>query len=196
MSEELDPGPISALRRVVDAFESLGIDYYIGGSIASSVHGVFRQTADVDFIAELDERHVEPLTNLLQDAFYIDPESIREAIAQSGSFNVIVLDTMEKCDIFVHGATPWGREQMSNRVSRSAYPGVDNEVWLESAACTVLQKLLWFRAGGGVSDRQWRDVQGILRTQGKSLDFEYLREWARRIGVANELEAALAQAGA
>ena len=195
MEAPLDPGPVPALRRIVSAFETLGIDYYIGGSIASSVHGVFRQTADVDFVAAIDESCVEPLTQLLQDSFYIDPESIREAIQQGTSFNVIFLDTMEKCDVFVHQPSAWGREQMATRLARPAYPG-EREVWLESAACTVVQKLQWFQEAGGVSDRQWRDVLGVLRTQAEALDRDYLRDWAVRTGVAAELERALAEADA
>jgi hypothetical protein len=43
----MEPGPVPALERVAAVFEVLGVDYYIGGSIASSIHGFFRQTADV-----------------------------------------------------------------------------------------------------------------------------------------------------
>lgn len=191
----LNPGPLPALRQVVEALNALGVGYYIGGSIASSVHGVFRQTSDTDFVAALTREHVDRLVSSLKENFYIDPESVREAIAEGGSFNVIYLQTMEKCDVFVMRPTEWGREQMSTRVSRPVYPGVPDEVWLGSPACTVLQKLLWFQASGGVSDRQWGDLLGVLKTQGRVLDTGYLRLWAGRIGVSEELERALKQAG-
>ena len=56
----------------------------------------------------------------------------------------------------------------------------------------LLQKLRWYENGGGVSDRQWRDIAGIIRTQGRALDRAYLREHAPALGVADLLEQALA----
>lgn len=189
MDQPLDPGPVPDLGRIVSAFEALEIDYYIGGSIASSVHGIFRQTADVDFVAAIALDHVEPLTALLQAEFYIDAASVREAIDRGTSFNVIHLATMEKCDIFIHRTDAWGREQMSTRVARPALPGAVDAVWIESAACTILQKLWWYQSGGGVSDRQWRDILGMLKTGGKSLDLNYLRGWAAKLGCRRSLPA-------
>jgi hypothetical protein len=49
-----------------------------------------------------------------------------------------------------------------------------------------------FRMGGETSDRQWRDVLGLLRVSGGSLDLAYLRHWAKLLGVEDLLERALA----
>ena len=59
----------------------------------------------------------------------------------------------------------------------------------------VLQKLIWYREGGSISDRQWGDVLGILRTQGERLDREYLDRWVRRQGLGELFARALADAG-
>ncbi len=64
-----------------------------------------------------------------------------------------------------------------------------------SAEDTILAKLEWFRAGGEVSERQWSDVVGVLRTVGTSADQPYLRQWAVALGVADLMERALAEAG-
>jgi hypothetical protein len=34
----------------------------------------------------------------------------------------------------------------------------------------VLRKLLWFREGGEVSEKQWRDVVSVLRISGDTMD--------------------------
>jgi hypothetical protein len=60
---------------------------------------------------------------------------------------------------------------------------------------TILQKLHWYQIGNRVSDRQWNDIQGVLKVQRKSLDFEYLKEWADRIGVEDLLRQAYDDAG-
>ena len=64
-----------------------------------------------------------------------------------------------------------------------------------SAEDTVLAKLQWYRDGGGVSDRQWNDVLGVLKVQGTTLDRAYLEDWARELGLADLLRRALEDAG-
>jgi hypothetical protein len=59
---------------------------------------------------------------------------------------------------------------------------------------TILRKLLWYEGGGAVSDRQWRDVLGVLRVSGAMLDDRYLDDWAARLGVDALLGRARAEA--
>ena len=66
---------------LVEAFEELGVTYYIGGSVASSAYGLPRMTIDADIIAYLQMEHVGPLVTLLQDRYYIDAEYLRDAFA-------------------------------------------------------------------------------------------------------------------
>lgn len=70
---------IQALTPLVEAFDRFGIPYYIGGSVASSVHGRRRYTQDVDVVAALQLKHVQTLVAMLQQAYYIDAGMIRGA---------------------------------------------------------------------------------------------------------------------
>src|SRR5438552_6748490 len=90
-----------ALTPVVEALEGLGVRYHIGGSLASSAHGIGRSTADADLVADLRSEHARPLTNLLQDDYYVDEEMILDAISRRSTFNVIHLETMLKVDVFI-----------------------------------------------------------------------------------------------
>jgi len=55
----------------------------------------------------------------------------------------------------------------------------------------VLAKLEWFRLGGQMSERQWRDVLGVIKVQADSLDEDYLRQWGGPLGVSDLVERAL-----
>jgi hypothetical protein len=58
----------------------------------------------------------------------------------------------------------------------------------------VLLKLRWFKETECTSERQWSDVLGVLGVQGEALDFAYLTEWAKKLGLEDLLERAMAEA--
>lgn len=180
---------------VVRAFEALRVPYFLGGSMASSVHGIYRATADADFVAALRPDHAEPLARLLQPAFYADLEAIRAATASHRCFNVVHLESMLKVDVFVASTAPFHLVQLRRRVLQPATPDGQTTFYVASAEDTVLAKLQWYRDGGGVWDRQWNDVLGVLKIQGAALDRAYLEEWARELGLTDLLRRALDDAG-
>jgi hypothetical protein len=187
--------PVEVSLLVIDALDALDVPYFIGGSLASSVHGFIRTTMDVDLIADLRMQHVEPLVQMLGGAFYIDAAAIREAIRQHRSFNVIHLETMFKVDVFVRKTRPFDQAQFERRVFQALATDPARSAYVASAEDTVLSKLEWYRMGGEVSDRQWSDIQNVLQVQRGRLDLEYLRRWATQLGVPDLLERALAEAG-
>ena len=81
--------PVQITQRLVREFEDLKIQYYVGGSLASSLHGIPRATQDVDIIADIALQHIPKLVNALEAEFYIDGDMIREAIQRRKSFNLI-----------------------------------------------------------------------------------------------------------
>ncbi len=182
-----------ALRTLLEVFQDLDIAYRIGGSIASSLWGRARATLDVDLVAQLKPDHVRPLCAALETSHYVDEGAMRQAIAQGRSFNLIHLATMIKLDVFALKAGPF--DQASFQRSTKAVLGNLPEVFFCTAEDMILRKLLWYRDGGGVSDRQWNDVLGVLKVQGPTLDGAYLREWGRELGVAELLCRASDEAG-
>ena len=55
---------------------------------------------------------------------------------------------------------------------------------LASPEDTVAHKLYWYEQGQRVSERQWKDVLGVLKTRRDSLDERALRRAANSLGVA------------
>lgn len=180
--------------RVVEVLEELEISYHVGGSLASSVHGVPRQTNDLDLVVNLPITAVAVLVHRLEDSFYIDEQMARSAIQRGSSFNLIHLSTGFKIDIFIQGCDPFDRIEF-DRHSPHRLEGLSRDLLVKSAEDTMLRKLEWYRAGGEMSDRQWTDIVGLIRTQGDRLDRDYLRQWASELGVADLLDRVLETAG-
>ena len=170
---------------VAETFGRLDIEYVVGGSFASSVHGEPRSTQDVDFVADLREGSIREWIELLDDEFYVDVDRVTKAVRSARSFNILHLQSAFKVDIFVK-STSLADELQLNRRQRWEFPD-GRSLWITSAEDIVLRKLLWYRLGNEVSDRQWRDVLAILRVKGGDLDLESLARWATKLEVEDLL---------
>src|SRR3954452_25350121 len=105
--------PLHVVAKLARVFDELGIRYVVGGSLASSLHGIPRATQDVDVVAEIELSHVESLTRALAGEFYIDAGMIRDAIRRRASFNVVHLATMFKADVFIPRGDAWWDGELS-----------------------------------------------------------------------------------
>ena len=187
--------PIAVTLLVIDALDALGVPYLIGGSLASAVHGVLRATLDTDLVADLRLEHAEPLARALGGTFYVDAESIREAVLHQRSFNVIHLETMFKVDVFVVKKRPFHHSQMERRMAQVIATDPERTAYVATAEDTILAKLESYRMGGDVSEQQWRDVLGVMKVQADRLDLAYLRQWAAQLNISDLLERAIKEAG-
>ncbi len=187
--------PFRVTLMVIDAFDELGIPYLIGGSLASALYGVPRTTLDADLVADIRPGHASKLVERLRQSFYISEEAARDAIARRTSFNLIHLDTMFKVDVFVRKLRAFDDSQFTRRRPVLVSQDPERIAFVASAEDMILAKLEWFLQGGEVSERQWRDVIGMMSAQAQNLDTSYLRHWAPLLGVAPLLERALAETG-
>lgn len=184
--------PIETALLVARHLDALDIPHTVGGSIASSFAGEPRSTVDIDLVVALEERHVEPLAAALAAEFYVDADALRRAVRAHSSANLIHQATQLKVDLFVAGGTALDSRQIARRLPVDLGDG--RRLHIHPPEDILLQKLRWYRRGGEVSDRQWRDITAIVRVQGSRLDRAYLADGAGVLGVPDLLERALGEA--
>ncbi len=190
-----DPGEgiIDVALRVADALEVVGAAYFLGGSLASSIDGEPRATNAIDFVVDVPAGRIGDLVRELGSDFEVDVAMLRDAILHGRSANVFYLPLVLKIDIFGHAHGPFDEMEFSRRRTVAVRDG--RALYVKSPEDTILRKLLWYREGGGVSDRQWRDVLGVLRAWAGKLDDAYLRSWASRLQLAPLFERACRESG-
>jgi hypothetical protein len=186
MSATASPSGLADEFRVVatllsDALNRLGRPYYIGGSVASSMHGVMRATADIDFVSVVMRGDGERLAAQLDGQFYLAVAAVEEAISKGTSFNLIHFETSLKLDVFVAHTDLFTRLAMERAKVHSS------GLRIATVEDTLLAKLRWFRDGGSISDRQWGDILGMLRVSASVLDTLYCDEMALVVGVVDLL---------
>ena len=182
--------PMNIARKVISFFEASDIEYFVGGSVASTIHGEPRFTQGVDIVVRLKAHHIAEMQRSLGEDFYSSDVALNEAVRGRSCANLIHTQTGFKIDLMVSRDRPFEDSRFQRKQPIQDEGGT---FWVATAEDTILVKLEWYRDGGEVSERQWRDVQTVLMTQ-ESLDHAYLEKWATALGVTGLLEKALLDA--
>lgn len=180
------------IKRLTDILDELKIGYAIGGSIASSIYGTPRFTQDADITVQPFLSVAERLYEKLKDSFYISKEAMHQAINSHGSFNVIHFETAFKIDIFTANSE-FEKLLLTRSKKNKIEESIDKSFSLVSPEDIILLKLKWHKQSDCVSDRQWSDVQGVLALQKNRLDFDYLKNWAKKLGLDKLLQKAITE---
>ena len=179
----------AAFKRLLEVLNQLGIPYAVGGSLASSVHGTPRATADIDLVVDIRPAHARPLAAALEDEFFADKEMIAGSIAEGRAFNLIHYASGYKFDLFPLPDEPYYRVELERREPAEFKVGEEPLRFdVVTAEDAILTKLVWYRLAGEVSERHWNDARAIVQVQGGRLDEAYLHKWSVQLGVADLLD--------
>jgi len=186
---------VDALRPVMYELDRLGVRYYIGGSVASSSHGVGRSTLDVDVVAELVEASVLSLIAKLQNKYYISQAAALDAVQRRLSFSLVCLANSFKIDVFVSRNRDFDRAVLERAETEMLGAANPLSARVATAEDIVLLKLEWYRLGNEASQKQWDDLTRVVKLQADCLDRQYLDRWAEELGVADLLDRLMGEAG-
>jgi hypothetical protein len=164
------------------------------GSLASSFSGEPRSSIHVDIVVDMSPAQVHPFVETLGDAFYADEDALRRAVTNRATTNLVHHASGIKVDIFV-ARSAFDVRQLERRQLVRIGTEPERHWFVHTPEDILLQKMLWYRQDGKTSDRQWRDLLGILIVQGTRLDDAYVNATAAYLGVADLLDRARRDAG-
>jgi len=173
------------LRRVVQALVDVGVEYMLTGSAASSLQGEPRSSHAIDVVVAIERRAASGLVEVFPPPrFYLDEESIVEAIARRDVFNLIDVTTGDKVDFWLLTDDPFDRSRFSRRCVEEV---MGMHITVSTPEDTILAKLRWAKLSGG-SEKQFTDALRVYEVQFGTLDIDYLHDWAKKIGVVDLLK--------
>ena len=183
------------IREVIEVLGRAGIGYAVGGSLASSVHGVIRYTQDADLTVDpFPGREAAFVASFDPNDYYLDLAAVQDANRRRASFNIIHLPTGFKVDVFVRKDRPFEQSLWQRRITTTQLDPGGAPMEVVSPEDVILLKLEWYRLGNETSDRQLEDVLGVMRTKAGGLDDAYLDRWAADLGVSDLLARARSEA--
>lgn len=161
----------------------LGLPYMLTGSMASSYWGDPRSTHDLDFVLLMEPSDVPTFVAAFESGLFLQPEMVRSAFVPPYQFNVIDENSPMKVDFWMLRDVAFERNMFARRMP---VVFLDTPAWITTAEDIILHKLYWH--GISPSDRELGDAAGVYYVKGASLDHAYLRDWARKLGVEQELD--------
>lgn len=174
-------GPADLLRHLVEKLERLQLPYFVTGSMATIYFGEPRLTIDIDVVVDLPAHRVAEFCQAFPvEEYYLSEEAVLSAVKRRGQFNVIHPASGLKVDVMIPADSPFDRERFSR--SLRMHPARDYEATFASPEDVILKKMEFYREGG--SEKHLRDIAGILRVSGESIDRSYIDGWAGRLGLA------------
>ncbi len=197
----LQPSDLLAIiSPLVQAFESLRMPYYLGGSIASSLHGMQQMAQDIDLVVDFREQYLPIFLTFLKQNYTFDEAIIQNAVQQRTSFALIHLNTLTKIDIILLRGTAFDLS-MFDRVAASLLDERYSPFHIASASEMILWKLYRYqqdalmRIDGMRDDAEWNDILGMLKVQGANTNVDFLVHWAEELNIVGVLKQSFTDAG-
>ncbi len=172
--------PLDLLRLIVTTIERLGLPYFVTGSMVTVYFGEPRFTNDIDIVLALPaERAGDFCRAFPMPAFYLSEDAVRQAIQHRTQFNIIHPASGLKVDVMIPEDTAFNRGRFAR--AQRVEPEAGYDASFSSPEDVILKKMEYYQAGG--SEKHLRDITGMLRIGGTTIDRSYIDEWSLKLGI-------------
>lgn len=172
-------------------FAAAGVPYYVTGGVAAITYGEPRTTRDLDVVISVPQNALPPLVAVLEaEGFYV-PGVEDVKTGRIRTLQVTHITSLSRADLMLAENDDYEWLKFERRRVLD-WPN-SAEIYLVSPEDLVVNKLRWGRKSQ--SQKQWRDVLGILKTQQDALDYEYMHHWAAEFDLSMQLEQITLEAG-
>lgn len=181
----------SIITIIHQVLTELNIPYYITGGMAAIAYGEPRTTRDVDMVLSISLSEINALVQQLeQKGFYI-PGVDDVKSGRMKTLSITHIESISRADLVLSGNDEFDRVKFERKRLVDVLSA--GPAYIASPEDVILNKLRWRLQSQ--SEKQWRDVLGVLKVQGDALDFEYLNYWAEQLGLVEDLAMAMEQSG-
>ena len=171
------------LQRLVKMLDDNGIPYMFSGSIGSGFHGQPRSTNDADLIIDPSNKNLILFVRSLGPDYYVSEETAIQALNDNSMFNIIDIQTGWKADLIIRKKRAYSKQEFSRRKNENL---MGMSLWVLSSEDSILSKLEWSK--GRESETQFKDALGVMIVQWDSLDFDYMKKWAKELQIEDSRE--------
>ena len=175
---------IDVIQATVDVLDRAAVPYAITGSVASTLHGEPFQSQDVDIVLRMTVPQARQIAEELPQRFYRSAERLEHVAESGGIANLIDTDSGLKVDLSVLEAGAFYDSIVARRELLKYGPD-GPAFYTVTAEDIILMKLLWRKDTR--SAKQWENALGVARVQGAGMDWDYLFEQARMLGLEEDL---------
>jgi len=174
------------LGYLIRCLEKLSVPYFVTGAVACIAYGEPRFTNDIDIVADVKVEHIAQLKECFpQQEFYLDSDTIREAIRRRHQFNIIHPASGLKIDVMISKRDAFDKSRFS-RIIRM-HPLEDTEANFASPEDVIIKKMEYYKEGS--SEKHIRDILGMLKISGDMIDPKYISLWAKILNLEDIWEA-------
>lgn len=169
--------------QVIDALNAAGVPFMLVGSFSSNFYGIARSTRDVDFVVQLGNTSLAPLSEKLGPEFRLDPQMSFETITATHRLVASHRASAFKVEFFLLSDDPHDQKRFARR-RRALLPG--HETYIAAPEDVIITKLRWCKSGNRRKDVD--DVRNVIRVQRQTLDWSYIERWCDAHGTRSLLD--------